>query len=104
MTTINFQLSDGTQQVIDAEDDVPLMEAAVDNDVPGIGGDCGGMAACATCHVYVDPAWQEKVGEQKPTERSMLDNSFDVKENSRLACQIQVTDDLDGLCVEVAPS
>ncbi|WP_029089347.1 2Fe-2S iron-sulfur cluster-binding protein [Brevibacterium album] len=104
MTTITFQIHDGSEQPIEAETGIPLMEAAVENDVPGIDGDCGGMAACATCHVYVDEAWCQKLGERTPAERAMLENSFDVQENSRLACQIPVTEELDGLRVEVAPS
>lgn len=104
MTKITFQVDGGSDQLIEAEEGIPLMEAAVENDVPGIDGDCGGMAACATCHVYVDEFWLRSVGERTPAERAMLENSFDVQENSRLACQIPVTSDLDGLRVEVAPS
>ena len=76
-----------------------LMRAAVEHDVPGIYGDCGGQCACATCHVYVDEAWREKVGAPSPMEEDMLDFGFDVRPNSRLSCQIKVTDELDGLVV-----
>ena len=69
------------------------------NGVPGIEAECGGACACATCHVYVDEAWREKVGEPSPMEEDMLDFGFDVRPNSRLSCQIKVRDELDGLVV-----
>ena len=85
------------------EAEVPLglsvMRGAVDNNVPGIDADCGGACACATCHVYVDEAWRDKVGGPSPMEEDMLDFGFDVRPNSRLSCQIKVSDELDGLVV-----
>jgi 2Fe-2S ferredoxin len=75
------------------------MQAAVRSGVPGIDADCGGSCSCATCHVYVDEAWLEKVGLLSPTEEAMLSLSTDRKDNSRLACQIEVTEELDGLVV-----
>ena len=66
-----------------------------------VAAECGGACACATCHVYVDEAWREKTGSPSPMEEDMLDFGFDVKENSRLSCQIKVTDELDGLVVRV---
>jgi 2Fe-2S ferredoxin len=77
------------------------MENAVKNMVPGIDADCGGACACATCHVYVDPSWAEKLGKAEAMEESMLDFAYEPKENSRLSCQLKVTDDLDGLIVRL---
>jgi 2Fe-2S ferredoxin len=81
-----------------------VMEAAVKHVVPGIDADCGGACACATCHVYVDPAWQEKVGKPSEEEEMMLDFAEEVADNSRLSCQITVTDELDGLIVRIPKS
>ncbi len=77
------------------------MEGAVKNNVPGIDADCGGACACATCHVYVDPAWTEKTGAATSMEESMLDFANELKPTPRLSCQIQVTDALDGLVVRL---
>jgi len=83
--------------------DVPVgwsvMEGAVKNSVPGIDADCGGACACATCHVYVDPGWLSKIPRRDDMEETMLDFAQDVKANSRLSCQIKVTEELDGLVV-----
>jgi 2Fe-2S ferredoxin len=76
-----------------------VMEGAVKNLIPGIDADCGGACACATCHVYVDEAWREQTGPPSPMEEDMLDFGFEVRANSRLSCQIKVTDALDGLVV-----
>ena len=77
------------------------MEAAKLSLVPGVEAECGGACACATCHVYVDDAWREKTGQPNPMEEDMLDFAFDVREESRLSCQIHITDDMDGLVVRV---
>jgi 2Fe-2S ferredoxin len=77
------------------------MENAIRQSVPGIEAECGGACACATCHVYVDDAWTEIVGKPAAMEEDMLDFAFDVRPNSRLSCQIKVTDALDGLVVSV---
>ena len=77
------------------------MEAAVKNSVPGIDADCGGACACATCHVYVDAAWTDKVGERGNLEESMLGFADTAEPTSRLACQIKLTDQLDGLVVRL---
>jgi 2Fe-2S ferredoxin len=69
--------------------------------VPGIDADCGGACACATCHVYVEPEWLEKVGKRNEMEEDMLDFAFDVRDNSRLSCQIKITDAINGLVVKV---
>jgi 2Fe-2S ferredoxin len=81
-----------------------VMEGAVKNNVPGIDADCGGACACATCHVYVDPAWAEKTGKASAMEESMLDFAENVTETSRLSCQIKVTDELEGLVVRMPES
>lgn len=75
------------------------MQAAVTNGVPGIDADCGGSCSCATCHVYIKEEWLPKVGPIEPTEEAMLSLSSDRKANSRLSCQVPVTDELDGLVV-----
>ncbi|MFA7585730.1 MAG: 2Fe-2S iron-sulfur cluster-binding protein [Novosphingobium sp.] len=82
-----------------------LMELAKANGVEGIFGDCGGGCSCATCHVYVDPAWMEKVGQPDDIEFAMLDMVADVqRDNSRLGCQIRMRAELDGISVTVAPA
>jgi 2Fe-2S ferredoxin len=77
------------------------MQGAVENSVRGIIGDCGGACSCATCHVYVDSAWADKVGDKNDTETAMLEEVCDVLPTSRLSCQIKMTDELNGLVVRV---
>lgn len=89
----------GAARTVDGEIGSTVMETAIKNAVPGIEAECGGACACSTCHVYVDEAWREKTGEPSPMEEDMLDFAFDVKPNSRLSCQIKVTEALDGLVV-----
>ncbi len=101
MVKIIFIQPNGQEQAIEAEPGVTLMEAAKLNDVPGIEAECGGACACATCHVYVDEAWREKTGSPIQTEEDMLDFAFDVREASRLSCQIKLTPELDGITVRV---
>jgi 2Fe-2S ferredoxin len=101
MAKITFIQPDGAQDAVDAEDGMTVMEAAKQNDVAGIEAECGGSCACATCHVYVDAAWRDKVGSPQNMEEDMLDFAFDVREESRLACQIRITPELDGLIVRV---
>jgi len=86
---------------VEAEVGSTVMEAAVRNGVPGIEAECGGACACATCHVYVQEPWYAKVGAPEPMEEDMLDFAWEVKPNSRLSCQIKVTEDLDGLVVDI---
>lgn len=97
---------DGVKHEIEGvEEGASLMELGRQNDVTGIMGDCGGGCACATCHVYVDQEWFEKVGEPDDIEYAMLDMVADVqKPNSRLGCQIKMKPELDGITVTVAPS
>jgi len=99
MVKLTYIAMDGTRFDVEAEPGTTVMENAVRNSVPGIDADCGGACACATCHVYVDEAWQEATGEPEPMEEDMLDFAYELKPNSRLSCQIRVTEDLDGLVV-----
>ena len=101
MTKITYIEHGGAEHVVDADNGQTIMEAAVKNAVPGIDADCGGACACATCHVFVDAAWMDKVGQPESMEESMLDFASERKETSRLSCQIQVTDALDGLVVRL---
>jgi 2Fe-2S ferredoxin len=95
---------DGTEHAVDVKPGLSVMEGAVKNNVPGIDADCGGACACATCHVYVDEAWLTLTGERTATEASMLEFAEGVELNSRLACQIKVSDVLDGLVVRMPES
>src|SRR5262249_27050740 len=99
MVKITFIDNTGKSRTIDAEPGSTVMETAIKHGVPGIEAECGGACACATCHVYVDEAWREKVGPPSPMEEDMLDFGYDVRANSRLSCQIKVTEALDGLVV-----
>ena len=101
MARITYILHDGTERVVEAEPGMTVMEAAVKNLIPGIAAECGGACACATCHVYVDEAWREATGNPAQMEEDMLDFAFDVRSESRLSCQIKVTDALDGLVVRI---
>lgn len=99
MTKIIYKDHTGKSTTVDAEDGSTVMETAIRNDIPGIVAECGGSCACATCHVYVDDAWIEKVGKAGPLEEDMLDFAYDVRPTSRLSCQITVSAELDGLVV-----
>ena len=101
MAKITFIEHDGTKHTVEAENGMTVMEAAVKNSVPGIDADCGGACACATCHVYVGKDWLDKTGTAEQMEEDMLDFAFDVRDNSRLSCQIKVTDEIDGLEVDL---
>jgi 2Fe-2S ferredoxin len=101
MAKINYIGADGTRYEIEAENGSTIMENAIRNGVPGIEAECGGACACATCHVYVAEEWREKTGGPSPMEEDMLDFAFELKPNSRLSCQITVSDELDGLVVTV---
>ena len=102
MPKITFTDSSGTSRTVDADVGATVMETAIRNNVPGIEAECGGACACATCHVYVEEEWRGKTGGPSPMEEDMLDFGFDVRPNSRLSCQIKVTDELDGLKVTIA--
>jgi len=104
MAKITYIQFDGAEQTVDVKPGLSVMEGAVKHNVPGIDADCGGACACATCHVYVDQAWAEKAGVRGAMEESMLDFAENVEPNSRLSCQIKVTDELDGLIVRLPES
>lgn len=104
MAKITYIEHDGTEHVVDVKAGLSVMEGAVKNNIPGIDADCGGACACATCHVYVDEAFEGATGEKSAMEESMLDFAEEVKPNSRLSCQIKVTDALDGLVVRMPES
>ncbi|HIG39693.1 MAG: 2Fe-2S iron-sulfur cluster-binding protein [bacterium] len=101
MATIKFIQHDGTEMVVEAEDGISLMNAAMDNGVSGIDADCGGECSCATCHVIIDDAWMAKTGQPSDQEESMLDLNPDRGSNSRLSCQIQVSSELEGIIVNL---
>ena len=101
MVKITFIQPDGSSQAVAAEPGMTVMEAAKSHDIAGIEAECGGACACATCHIYVDDAWKDKVGDAGAMEEDMLDFAFDVRPESRLCCQIKVKAELDGLTVRV---
>lgn len=89
------------QYAVDVKNGANLMQAAIDNLVPGILGDCGGVAACATCHVFVDPDWAERAGKASDIELDLIDGLLETKPTSRLACQIVMSDTLDGIVLHL---
>jgi ferredoxin, 2Fe-2S len=99
MVEVTFVSFSGKASTVEVPVGTTLMRAATDNRVPGIDGDCGGNCACATCHVYVDPQWTVRVGARNETEEGMLNAVDELRSNSRLACQITLTEALDGLVV-----
>ena len=99
MAQITFIDSSGQARTVEGDNGATVMETAIRNGVPEIEAECGGACACATCHVYIEPEWVEKVGKPQPMEEDMLDFAWEVKPNSRLSCQIKVKPDLDGLTV-----
>lgn len=101
MPQITFIEHDGTTHKIAADNGVSVMEAAINNGVPGIDADCGGQCACATCHVFISGEWAAKISERSEMEETMLELAEGVTEHSRLACQIPMTDALDGLNVQL---
>ena len=105
MAKVVFVAADGKQHVVEVPCGTSVMEAATQNLVPGIDADCGGQAACGTCHVYVDEAWIAKAGTAPAgVEAEMLVVTDDAKPNSRLSCQIVVTEELDGLVLHLPHS
>ena len=101
MAKITFNTHDAKTHTVDVQNGLTAMEGAVQNDVPGIDADCGGGMACATCHVYVNEDWIDKLPAKEDGEEDMLDMAFEPKNNSRLSCQITVSDELDGLVVSI---
>ena len=101
MPKITYITHDKQSHTIEVQNGLTVMEGAVQNDIPGIDADCGGGMACATCHVYVKEDWFDKVNKKSEGEDDMLDQAYEPKKNSRLSCQIIVTNDLDGLVVDM---
>jgi ferredoxin, 2Fe-2S len=101
MPRIIYQTRDGARHEAEVENGYSVMEGAINNNIEGIVAECGGACACATCHGYIDEAWAEKLAPMDDMEDSMLDAAFERKTNSRLTCQIEVSDELDGLVVSV---
>ncbi len=101
MAKVTFIQPDGSTQTVEVEPGLTVMEAGKINNIDGIDAECGGACACATCHVYVDEAWRTTSGTPSAMEEDMLDFAFDVRDESRLSCQMKVTAALDGLVVRV---
>ena len=99
MAKITYTDHQGNSKTIDVENGLSVMEGAIQNDVPGIDADCGGSMACATCHVYVEEKWLDKLSKAEDGEIDMIDMAFEPQKNSRLSCQLIVTNELDGLKV-----
>lgn len=102
MAKITYIEFNGTEHVVDVENGMTVMEGARDNNIPGIEADCGGACACSTCHVYIDSSWVDKLPPKEDMEEDMLDFAYSPDDNtSRLTCQIEVTNNLDGLIVRM---
>ena len=101
MAKITYITSDNQTHTVEVQNGLTVMEGAVQNDIPGIDADCGGSMSCATCHVYVKEDWYNKLPKKEMGEDDMLDMAFEPKTNSRLSCQIIVSDELDGLEVNI---
>jgi 2Fe-2S ferredoxin len=101
MPIVKFFEFNGSEHQVEVAVGTSVMRAAIDNGVPGIDGDCGGQCACATCHVFVDPAWLPQTGERTAIEEELLSFASAAEPNSRLACQIKMTNALDGLVVRM---
>ena len=101
MAKITYNTHDNKTHTIDVQNGLTVMEGAVQNDIPGIDADCGGGMACATCHVYVKEDWFNKIPSKTEGEDDMIDQAYDPKPSSRLSCQITVSDDLDGLIINL---
>ena len=101
MAKITYIEYDGKTHTIEVANGLSVMEGAVQNNIPGIDADCGGSMACATCHVYVKEEWFNKLTKKEDGEEDMLDMAFEPKKNSRLSCQLMVSDQLDGLVVNL---
>jgi len=101
MPKINYIIDKKNTRTIEVANGLTVMEGAIQNDVPGIDADCGGGMACATCHVYVTEEWFDKLTKKEDGEEDMLDMAFEPKKNSRLSCQLIVSDELDGLTVSM---
>ena len=102
MVRVTFKTHDGNEHIVEAKSGASLMEAARDNSVPGIEADCGGACACATCHVYVADDWVSQLPSKEDMEKDMLDFAWEPDSTtSRLSCQIKLSENLDGLTVQI---
>ena len=101
MSKITYNTHENKTHTVDVQNGLTVMEGAVQNDIPGIDADCGGGMACATCHVYVNEEWLDKLPAKEDGEEDMLDMAYEPNKFSRLSCQIVVSDDLDGLVVNI---
>ena len=99
MPKITYIDNEGNSKTVDVENGLSVMEGATQNNIPGIDADCGGSMACATCHVYVEEKWLNKLPKAEDAEVDMIDMAFEPKKNSRLSCQLIVSDELNGLTV-----
>jgi len=99
MPKITYNDNQGNSKTIEVENGLSVMEGAIQNDIPGIDADCGGSMACATCHVYVEEKWLDKLPKAEDAEVDMIDMAMNQKKNSRLSCQLIVSDELEGLTV-----
>ena len=99
MANIKYIEHNGKEHIVEVQNWLTVMEGAVQNDIPGIDADCGGSMSCATCHVYVKEDWHDKLPKKEMGEDDMLDQAYEPKQNSRLSCQMIVSDELDGLVV-----
>ncbi len=99
MPKIKYIDHEGNSKTIEVENGLSVMEGAIQNNIPGIDADCGGSMACATCHVYVEEKWINKLPKAEDAEVDMIDMAFEPKKNSRLSCQLIVSDELNGLTV-----
>ena len=97
MPKITYVDNRGSSKTIDVDNGLTVMEGAIQNDIPGIDADCGGSMACATCHVYVAENWFNKLEKPHDAEQDMIDMAYEPKKNSRLSCQIIVSNELEGL-------
>tara|TARA_B110000008_G_scaffold145131_1_gene146867 strand:- start:216 stop:536 length:321 start_codon:yes stop_codon:yes gene_type:complete len=101
MPKITYITHNNQSHIIEVENGLTVMEGAVQNDIPGIDADCGGGMACATCHVYVKEDWLDRLPKKEDGEEDMLDMAFEPNKNSRLSCQLIVSNELDGLIVNI---
>ena len=99
MPKIKYIDHEGNSKTIEVENGLSVMEGAIQNNIPGIDADCGGSMACATCHVYVEEKWLNKLPKAEEAEVDMIDMAYEPKKNSRLSCQIIISEELDGLKV-----
>ena len=101
MPKITYKDFRGDTKTIEVKNGLTVMEGAIQNEIPGIDADCGGSMACATCHIYVDEKWLNKIPKAEEAEEDMIDMAFEPKKNSRLSCQLIVSDELEGLEVNI---